>query len=482
MSESLEEKQNKVKAAVEIYNNLLSNQRGPFDKSEKAFNLKEAVKFFGKPYFDKIVAQHNSFSEKEFTGDYLLYLIVVYIAKELKEPISIYLGSKKNVLHLEGAYLSGEHDAKFDFSNCNIEESHFENALLTHVVFYKTMLSFVTFQGATLRGVTFAELDSEQVSFLHTEITDFLRTDKSFLKNVTFKMSDFSFSKIECLEISHVDLNSSNMRNAVFELCEFSDVDCCWVKINNETFFIECGFDSLVNFNNTSLALIRDESVRSKLIYSSRRIKWSNYCSGLNELPCTNLSYIKRGNNNSSNYDKHIYIFDLFWFFSDYGYSTKRILKSFLVASLFFAVIYWTMGAIDFLLLGNQDRCWGCVANLFQSHEYVFVFSPFSLHGILRTLYFSIVTMTTLGFGDIYADPNSLLGYALLSGQVIMGYVLLGVLITRVSVLFTGNELFFLPRLAERHKEKDKKIKMFLWFFSGSFFAILVVYELFMLL
>ncbi len=56
---------------------------------------------------------------------------------------------------------------------------------------------------------------------------------------------------------------------------------------------------------------------------------------------------------------------------------------------------------------------------------------------LLRAVYFSIVTMTTLGFGDMFAAPNHFLGYPLLIGQVLLGYVLLAALVTRIAVLFT---------------------------------------------
>ena len=55
-----------------------------------------------------------------------------------------------------------------------------------------------------------------------------------------------------------------------------------------------------------------------------------------------------------------------------------------------------------------------------------------------RALYFSVVTMTTLGFGDIAANPDSWAGQTLLMLQVILGYVLLGALVTRFAVLFTA--------------------------------------------
>jgi len=46
--------------------------------------------------------------------------------------------------------------------------------------------------------------------------------------------------------------------------------------------------------------------------------------------------------------------------------------------------------------------------------------------------------MTTLGFGDMYANAQSIWGHILLSLQVILGYVLLGALVTRFAVLFTA--------------------------------------------
>jgi hypothetical protein len=50
--------------------------------------------------------------------------------------------------------------------------------------------------------------------------------------------------------------------------------------------------------------------------------------------------------------------------------------------------------------------------------------------------------MTTLGFGDMYANAHSLFrgifGHILMALQVILGYVLLGALVTRFAVLFTA--------------------------------------------
>jgi hypothetical protein len=55
-----------------------------------------------------------------------------------------------------------------------------------------------------------------------------------------------------------------------------------------------------------------------------------------------------------------------------------------------------------------------------------------------RSFYFSIVTMTTLGFGDMHANCQSFWGHLLIGIQVLLGYVLLGALVTRFAVLFTA--------------------------------------------
>lgn len=55
-----------------------------------------------------------------------------------------------------------------------------------------------------------------------------------------------------------------------------------------------------------------------------------------------------------------------------------------------------------------------------------------------QAVYFSVVTMTTLGFGDLTAHPTSITGHLLLMTQVFLGYVLLGALITRFAIMFQG--------------------------------------------
>jgi hypothetical protein len=108
-----------------------------------------------------------------------------------------------------------------------------------------------------------------------------------------------------------------------------------------------------------------------------------------------------------------------FWWISDYGRSTWRILVTFLVLAIVFGLHYWGNTAC---LRGFEDV----------------PASSFGWRELAYALYFSIVTMTTLGFGDVHANPASVWGQVILSVQVILGYVLLGALVTRFAVLFSG--------------------------------------------
>jgi uncharacterized protein YjbI with pentapeptide repeats len=116
-----------------------------------------------------------------------------------------------------------------------------------------------------------------------------------------------------------------------------------------------------------------------------------------------------------------------FWLISDYGISTWRVIVTFFGLALFFAVIYancawlWPPGIVNNLDIEPHLPLW---------HYFLLI--------VLRPVYFSIVTMTTLGFGDMHANPESIWGHVLLTIQVILGYVLLGALVTRFAVLFTA--------------------------------------------
>jgi hypothetical protein len=98
-----------------------------------------------------------------------------------------------------------------------------------------------------------------------------------------------------------------------------------------------------------------------------------------------------------------------FWWISDYGRSTGRIILSFFVLAILFAIVY---------------RLWPGLIAVGQ------------LKGFWHALYVSVAAMTTLGFGNVAATPDSWVGQSLLMLQVILGYAFLAALVTRFAALF----------------------------------------------
>ena len=120
-----------------------------------------------------------------------------------------------------------------------------------------------------------------------------------------------------------------------------------------------------------------------------------------------------------------------------------------MINKIIFALFYYFSGLVD-----GQ----GIIANLFVDHDaqngHSVSINPYIIP--VRAIYFSIVTMTTLGFGDMYAQPGSYLGHILLTIQVLLGYVLLGALVTRFAVLFTSSGPAMTIFKTQRKKDGNK--------------------------
>ena len=174
--------------------------------------------------------------------------------------------------------------------------------------------------------------------------------------------------------------------------------------LDDKTLIWDCTVDRKTDFRGVGLGNVRiDPATRALLEYNVRRKNWEEW------------------------YQKKKWyrgFVQLFWWVSDYGLSTPQILKVFFSSAFCFALLYYLWG-----FLAPP----GIVENLF---EVAGVAVPGHVVPV-RAFYFSVVTMTTLGFGDLHANPTSVWGHLFLAVQVILGYGILGALITRLNILFT---------------------------------------------
>lgn len=274
---------------------------------------------------------------------------------------------------LQGVDLNGAHLENAELWNANLEnadlrEAHLENAnlWLGHMV------------NANLMGV---HLENANLSGAHLE---------------------------------HAWGNGAYLRGACFSNAKLQGANFSAAIVDGETIVWDCEVDNKTNFMGVGLDSARIEPETKQILeYNIRRMNWEQWYRGKSE----NILIIRI-------HQLLTLPVRLFWYVSNYGLSTWRIIFTFFILAFFFAAIYYVCGIL------NPP---GIVSSLFEGKERLVPvwLVPF------RTIYFSIVTMTTLGFGDMHANCQSFLGHLLLTVQVILGYALLGALVTRFAVLFT---------------------------------------------
>ena len=256
-----------------------------------------------------------------------------------------------------------------------------------------------------------------------------------------------------CLE--EAQLNSSYLKGAIFYRARVKGATFSAAIVDSSTSFWGLkvnrhhGNCKGTNFTGVGLRTVRiDPGTKQLLEYNIRRMNWEDWYNYKNW--------------QAKKDERHILIKKLMWFIrkfweiSDYGISTNEIIKTFFKWAFVFAIVYYAWGLIDYQLIGNKNYP-GIVSNLFVIEDSNQAVSGWLVP--LRSIYFSIVTMTTLGLGDMYANTNSLFrgifGHILLALQVILGYVLLGALVTRFAVLFTAGGPA--GKFADEKEKEDKK-------------------------
>ena len=286
--------------------------------------------------------------------------------------------------HLEGAIAPLAHLKSADLINAHLEgaelfQAHLEDAKLGGAHLERAELSHAHLEGANLKE---AHLEGARLKNAHLEGSHLYRTH-------------LQRAKLIGTNLEAVTLQEARLQGACFDSA----------IVNGRTLIRECHIDRKTDFTGVGLDSARVEPRLKQLLkYNIRRIGWNKWYKDHRLLKLLVLP---------------------FWKMSDYGRSTGWIICTFFGLALLFAVIYWVWGLI-----------WhpGIVANLFQDEQ-----GPIPTWLVFfRAVYFSIVTMTTLGFGDMYANARSLAGHVCLGIQVLLGYVLLGALVTRFAVLFTA--------------------------------------------
>ena len=325
--------------------------------------------------------------------------------RNAKIDMGIFIGATLLEANFDNARLTGA-----IFSNANLGEAKLRGASINGANFHKAGLAGANLQGAKLHGAKFQGAMMLKTNFKECTLEE-ANFKNGLLRNAIFQeswLTGAKFLKADLLEANFQGayLFGANCQGACMHKTNLKSALFWNVYVDGLTNFAGCKFDKDTDFTGVGLdATTIDPALKVAFKNNIRRKHWQ--------------SWFKRGNWAVKLF-KNCCVRP-FWWTTDYGSSSPRIVYTFLYLAFMFGEIYFT--------LDNTGR--GVIENLNVSGM------PW-YHTLLRAMYFSVVTMTTLGFGDMSASGKSYWGHILLMIQVIAGYVILGALVTRLGILFTS--------------------------------------------
>ena len=339
--------------------------------------------------------------------------------------------------NLSKAKLSDADLSKANLSNADLSRANLSNANLRNVNLFEADCVWVKLNNAELGNANIREArlnkadlsnaDLSKANLCNAKLRDAnlcgAKLNRANLTEATLSLADLSGAnllmanlhkaelfdaKLCAVELGGADLSCANLNSA--DLCgaDLSEADLCSAKcqavmVDGKTLMSNCKIDKNTDFRLVGLDNMRIGSGTKQLLqYNIRRRRWLEWCFPIPRKKTVVKCLTLLGP-----------VTWLFWWMSDYGKSTLRVIGSFFSLAMIFAVLYWNFDG--WLRIDGRE----------------------GLTDFVHACYFSIVTMTTLGFGDIHANPDNQAGQIALMVQVLLGYVMLGVLVTRIAVLFT---------------------------------------------
>lgn len=331
---------------------------------------------------------------------------------------------------LVAVQLEGFNLRNISFNQANFSESIFNNCIFDSCQMDKLQAFGASFNECSMVQASFAEGNFVTTRFRKCDLryANFTKS-KIHQSYMTYTKADYvNFLQVSfydtCLSgssFTYSDFFGSDLKNV-----QLYDSDFSAISVDGETIFWDCYYDRKTNFTGVGLSSCRIEPVLlSSFQCNIRRIWWENWYA---QKKLATTDYIKTFQHNPFvNFFKLIkglgngvinLVVKFFWWITDYGSSTIRLILVFLATTLGFALVY------TFFPHFTNDP----VIN--ESGNYILV--------LIRSFYFSVIVMTGLGFGEINANHASYLGHIIILIQSLMGYILLGAFLVRIGILFQG--------------------------------------------
>ena len=291
-------------------------------------------------------------------------------------------------------------EALIDFKRANLRNRQLENANLVEADLTEAEFSFANLKNSNL---AFANMDHAVVSFAN-------------LEGANLSAANLEGAYLEDANLNDTILTGANFKNAT--LSNSNLINAYLIDAH-----LEGANLTAVNFDRANLSSVSfDEKIAMRLFretgYSIKKIWSRRYdllldttirCKGVNATTCYGSQRFKLFLQDQDFLEEFLEtkwgkkVFVTWWIFADCGRSLARWAGWSLALALLFAFVYWSLGPQSF-----------------DTQHLNF--------NLITLFYYSVVTFTTLGFGDII--PRTTTAAMCVTIEVILGYVMLGGLIT----------------------------------------------------
>ena len=229
------------------------------------------------------------------------------------------------------------------------------------------------FTGANLGGACFAGAKLERANFTGVDLSN-LDMSESKLHNATLQNTSLRNTNLQAADLAGANLQNTNLSGADICRANLTSANLAQSKVDD------------IKYNRQT----RFRGIRLQGCYGSSRFR--RYAE--------DQDFIEEFKQAHPNY------YRVWMGLTDCGRSLIRVVSWSLALSLVFGIVYYALGESAFKIDSEQGLPW----NLFT------------------TVYYSVVTFTTLGFGDI--TPRTSIAAAVVMIEVVIGYVMLGILIS----------------------------------------------------
>ena len=288
--------------------------------------------------------------------------------------------------NLVGADFSGRDLAGRDFSETKLAGANFENANLRGAIFRGADLSGAEFFMADLEGADLRDCVAPNAGFAHANLTG-ANMFSARLSGSTFANALLLSADLRAAELEGTRFNAADLRRANFVKASLNRADLCGARVGGACFeeadLHGATVEGLRGYEKASW-------VRASIVGMDFRGAYAIRQFVIDQNFLDEYRHRSRANT---------VLYWLWWLTSDCGRSLSRWGGFTLILAVLFGLGYQNVG-ID---MGDNA-------------------TPLSPY------YFSVVTLTTLGYGDVV--PTTSAGQALVMLQVIVGYLMLGGLIS----------------------------------------------------